>query len=104
MIGYEREIHDYLPNYWKPFSPYLRRLVHATWPQLNALSASAATHKVFREILKEALAAFATDPQETPANYARVVIRKRSLFSSDESGRYPYKKLHGDVNKTLRLP
>jgi hypothetical protein len=105
LISYEEEIHNHIPDYWKPFSPYLRRLVHATWPKLNPLFESAATHDTFREILKEALTNFANlNVQETPCNYARVTL-KRSRSSSDE-GRYPYKVLLGDhdVSDTTRLP
>jgi hypothetical protein len=102
LINYEKEIHNHIPDYWKPFSPYLRRLVHATWPKLNPFSESAATHNMFREILKEALTHFTTNVQETPCNYARVTL-KRSRSSGDE-GRYPYKILRGDVSDTTRLP
>ena len=99
LIYYEKEIHNHIPDYWKPFSPYLRRLVRATWPELNPFSESAATHDTFREILKEALA---TNLQETPGNYAQVT-RKRSRSPGDE-GRYPYKHLREEVSDTTRLP
>jgi len=102
IIRYDKEIHKNIPDYWKPFSPYLRRLVLATWPELKPFSESAATHNTFREILQEALAHFTTNLQETPCNYARVIL-KRSRSSSDE-GRYPYKQLRGDVGDTARLP
>jgi hypothetical protein len=102
LISYEKEIHNHIPDYWKPFSPYLRRLVHATWPGLNPFSESTATHKAFREILTEALTNLATNAQETPCNYARVT-KKRSRSSGDE-GRYPYKLLRGDISDTTRLP
>jgi hypothetical protein len=102
LINYENEIHNHIPEYWKPFSPYLCRLVHATWPKLNPFSESVATHDTFREILKEALTYFATKVEETPCNYARVIM-KRSRSSGDE-GRYPYKFLRGDVSDTTRLP
>lgn len=83
LIYYEKEIHDHIPDYWKPFSPYLRRLVDATWPQLDPFSESTATHDTFRKILREALTYFATNLQETPCNYARVTL-KRSRPSRDE--------------------
>ena len=102
LISYEKEIHNHIPDYWKPFSPYLRRLVHATWPELNLLSESAATHNTFREILKEALTNFTTNLQETPCNYARVTL-KRSRSPGNE-GRYPYKHLREDVSDATRLP
>ena len=50
LFGYEGEIHEHIQDYWKPFSPYLRRLVLATWPELNPHSESVATHNAFREI------------------------------------------------------
>ena len=105
LISYEKEILNHIPAYWKPFSPYLRRLICATWPDSNppnALSESAATHDTFRKILKEALTNFATNHQETPCNYARVTL-KRSRSSSDE-GNYPYKHRREDVTDTTRLP
>lgn len=102
LIRYEKEIHKHIPDYWKPFSPYLRRLVLATWPELNLHSETAATYNTFREILKEALTHFTTNLQETPCNYARITL-KRSRSSGDE-GRYPYKHLREDVRDTARLP
>jgi len=102
LIRYEKEIQKHISDYWKPFSSYLHRLVLATWPKLDPLSESAATHNAFREILKEALAHFTTNLQETPCNYARITL-KRSRSSGDE-GRYPYKHLREDVGDTARLP
>jgi hypothetical protein len=102
LIDYDKEIHNHIPEYWKPFSPYLRRLVHATWPQGNPFLESAATHAKFREILKEALADLTTSFKETPCNYARVTKRSRSS-AADES-RYPYKIFREDVNDAARLP
>ena len=103
LIFYDRGISNHLPDYWKPFSPYLRRLVHATWPKMPTLSESAATHDAFREILKEALEYFATtNPPETPAPYARITAPKRSRSPSGD--RYPYKQCPGDVRDNRRLP
>jgi hypothetical protein len=101
LICYDNEIHRYIPDYWKPFSPYLRRLAQATWPGLNPFSEIAATHDKFREILQDALTDLAK-VQETPCNYARIT-RKRSRSSSGK-GNYPYKSLRGDVSDTTCLP
>ena len=101
LIHHEREILNHIPEYWKPFSPYLRHLIHATWPGLDPFSESATTHDTFREILKDALTDF-TNHQEIPCNYARVTM-KRSRSSVDE-GRYPYKLARGDISDTKRLP
>ena len=102
LFSYEKEIHEHIADYWKPFSPYLHHLVLATWSELNPLSESAATHDTFREILKEALAHFTTNVQETPCPYARVTL-KRSRSSTDDA-RYPYKHLREDVGATVCLP
>jgi len=102
LICHEEEILNHIPEYWKPLSPYLRRLINATWPDLKPLSESAATHDKFREILKEALTDFATNHQESLGKYARVT-QKRSRSSSDE-GNYPYKHRREDVTDTTRLP
>jgi len=102
LISYEKEIHNHIPDYWKPFSPYLCCLVHTTWPKLNPFSDSVATHDTFREILKEAVTHFTTNLQETPGNYAQVT-RKRSRSTGDE-GRYPYKHLREEVSDTAHLP
>ena len=91
LINNDNEIYNYIPEYWKPFTPYLCHFVRATWPELNPFSDSVATHNMFREILKEALTYFATKVAETPCNYARVVM-KCPRPSGDE-GRYPYKFL-----------
>jgi len=101
LADYEEEIHDHLPDYWKPFSSYLHRLLEATWPGLNPFSESAATHNAFKKVLEEALTDFATNHQETPCNYAQVTV-KRSRSPGNE-GRYPYKRLRGDVSNTTRL-
>lgn len=102
LISYDKEIHRHIPEYWKPFSPYLRRLVQATWPGSNLFSPSATSHNAFREILKDALADLSTNHPETPCNYGRV-IQKRSRASCDE-GRYPYKLFRADVSNNQRLP
>ena len=53
---YDLEINKHIPDYWQPFLPYLSHLVKATWPKLNPFSNdAAATHSVYRDILKEAL-------------------------------------------------
>lgn len=101
LIQYEKEILNHIPEYWKPFSPYLNRLIRATWPESNPFSDSAATHDTFRQILQDALTYFTTNFPETPCKYARVT--KRSRPSVDE-GRYPYKLRRRDVSDTKRLP
>lgn len=105
LIAYEKEIQDSLPDYWKPFSPYLHRLVLATWPELNPLqSGSVATHDAFREILKDALAHFTTNLPEPPRNYAQITHTGKRSRSLTEKGRYPYKHRREDVGVTARLP
>ncbi|KAF8147193.1 hypothetical protein B0H34DRAFT_666850 [Crassisporium funariophilum] len=96
LIQYTTEIHEYLPDYWKPFSPYVRRLVNTTWPNSDPFSESAATHKAYREILKEALTDLGANHSETECSYARVIVPAKRPRSSADVGKYPYKFLQGD--------
>jgi len=75
LINYDSEVNKYVPDYWQPFSPYLSRLIEATWPKSNPFSNRAAgTHSAFREILKEALTDLTTNHPEDKSNYARVTV------------------------------
>jgi len=104
LDNYEEEIHASLPDYWKPLSPYLHRLILATWPRLDPLkSESVATHDTFRKILKEALAHFTINHPENLCPYARIT-GKRPRSSTTEKGRYPYKHSRQDVGPIARLP
>ena len=99
LINYESEVNKYIPDYWQPFSPYLSRLIEATWPQSNPFSNRAAcAHSVFREILKAALTDLTTNHPETKSNYARVTVpAKRTRSQATGVGsRYPYKIRRGD--------
>lgn len=108
LIKYTKEIGKHLPDYWKPFSPYLHRLVLASWPGSNLLSdivESVATHQKFREILQEALTEFATNVnlKENPCNYARVTLKRLRPPGGDSS--YPYKiPRRYVISSTKRLP
>ncbi|KAF8878790.1 hypothetical protein CPB84DRAFT_1852271 [Gymnopilus junonius] len=99
LINYGMEIHEYLPDYWKPFSPYVRHLVSATWPNSDPFSESAATHEAYREILKEALTDLGAHHPETECSYARVIVPAKHPRSSADVGKYPYKFLQGDDAK-----
>lgn len=94
---YDSEINKHIPDYWRPFLPYLSRLVKATWPKLNPFSNdAAATHSAYREILKEALTDLTANHPETKCNYARVTVPAKRTRSQAGSSRYPYKFLRGE--------
>jgi hypothetical protein len=104
LIMYNNEIEGNLTEYWKPFAPYLRRLVAATWPEKTPPMSSQASHKVFKDILEEALKALKT-LAEVPAKYASNRDRqKRARTSDNDNGRYPYKYRRGDNFFSKRLP
>ena len=91
---YDSEINKHIPDYWRPFLPYLPCLVKATWLKLNPFSNdAAATHSAYREILKEALTDLTVNHPETKCNYACVTVPAKHTQSQAGSGRYPYKFL-----------
>jgi hypothetical protein len=100
LIDYNKDIEGYFPEYWKPLAPYLRRLVSATWPNIS--SQSFATHKVFKDIIEEALVAVKAIA-EVPEKYA-AKSQKRARTSKNDEGRYPYKYSRGDSPFSKRLP
>jgi hypothetical protein len=102
LISYKKEIEGRFTEYWKPFAPYLERLVSATWPDKNLPMPSSASHKVFKDILNEALEALKL-LGEVPAKYAASIRQKRARVNIDE-GRYPYKYRRGDSPLSKRLP
>ena len=84
LITYDREIEGHFTEYWKPFVPYLRRLVSATWSEKTPRMSSQASHKVFKDILEEALEALKT-LAEVPAKYAPN-SQKRARTSNNDEG------------------
>ena len=102
LITYNKEIEGHFTEYWKPFAPYLRRLVSATWPERTPPMSSQASHKAFKDILEEALRALKT-LSEVPAKYAPN-RQKRARTSDNDEGRYPYKYRRGDSPFSERLP
>ena len=102
LITYDMEIDAYITEYWKPFAPYLRRLVLTTWHERTPPLSSQASHKAFKDILEEALKALKT-LAEVPVKYAPI-SQKRARTSENEEGRYPYKYRRGDSPFSERLP
>lgn len=102
LIIYDTEIDAHITEYWKPFAPYLRRLVSATWPKRTSPMSSEASHQIFKDILEEALKALKA-LAEVPAKYAPS-SQKRARTSGNEEGRYPYKYRRGDGPSSERLP
>jgi hypothetical protein len=104
LITYKKEIEGYFTEYWKPFAPFLHRLVSATWPDKTPPMPSQASHKAFKDILGEALEAL-KQFAEVPAKYAASISlsQKRARTDRDE-GRYPYKYRRGEGSLSERLP
>ncbi|KAF8968353.1 hypothetical protein BDZ97DRAFT_1655208 [Flammula alnicola] len=105
LLSYDREVDRYIPEYWKPFSPYLRRLISATWTGSNPVALSSqASHKVYTDVLEEALKALEA-LGEVPAKYAPS-SQKRLRSSDNDPGRYPYhlKFRRGGNLSSERLP
>jgi hypothetical protein len=102
LLFYDKEIKGNFVEYWKPFSPYLRCLVSATWPEMTLPSSSHASHKVFKDILEEALEALKA-LKEVPAKYAPS-SQKHARTSGNDEGRYPYKFRRGGSPVSERLP
>jgi hypothetical protein len=67
LLHYEIEIERHITVYWRPFIPYLCRLVSHTWGVSVGLTL--ATHENYKAVLREALKYFKTF-QETPMSYA----------------------------------
>ena len=67
LISYNTEINTHITEYWKPFAPYLHCLILATRIPVS----SQASHKVFKDILEEALEALKL-LAEVPAKYAPI--------------------------------
>ena len=106
LMEYEEEIEAHITEYWKPFVPYLRRLVALTWPVAGCkIGPSVATHEEYKTILKEALQAMKKG-RETPANYAITIIKrqKRGRLSKAEAGRYPYAMKFSRGQNCERIP
>lgn len=103
LIAYEKEMQPYIAEYWQSFSPYLHRLIKATWTSQFSYQ-SVASHREFREILQEALQYFNTDPQleEAPCHYARFTLKRGRPPRDDD--RYPYKNHRRDDDEFERLP
>jgi hypothetical protein len=101
LITYNKEMEGHFTEYWKPFAPYLRRLVSSRPHGLNLKflertppMSSQASHKVFKDILEEALEALKT-LAEVPAKYASS-SQKRARTSDNDEGRYLYKYRRAD--------
>lgn len=102
VFRFDRDVAAYIPQYWQPLVPYFRRLVSATWTDIDCTSK--ATHEAYKSVLTEALQALAQYP-EVPAKYACSPPKKRprSSGNNDES-RWPYKFLRGNGPGSERLP
>ncbi|KAF8957875.1 hypothetical protein BDZ97DRAFT_1669192 [Flammula alnicola] len=55
LICYNREVDSHIPEYWKPFPPYLHRLVSATWPGNNPVAMSSQASHCTKMFLKRHL-------------------------------------------------
>jgi hypothetical protein len=66
-----------LPNYWKDFTPYLQCLINVTWNNKPFLQCpNVATHKAYRNILKDALNKYTLEEKTLLGLYASVPEKK----------------------------
>ncbi len=108
FLYYKRDILASVTEYWQPFSPFLARLINATWPDMLKLPLECSpTHKEYITILKEALQAMRKldDPLAPYADIKLSQGQKRSRPSEDDS-RYPYPSKYSRSNdpNCPRLP
>lgn len=98
LLWYDAEIGPHLTEYWKPFAPFLRRLVNVTWPQMRTPLISSPTHQAYIDILKDALKAMhkIDDPLAPYANI-RTHGQKRAR-NKDDDKRYPYPSKYSRSN------
>jgi hypothetical protein len=69
-----------LPDYWKDFTPFLQRLINVTWNNKPFLeSPNVATHKAYRNILKDALDKYTLEEKTPLGLYAFVPVIKRPV-------------------------
>lgn len=66
-----------LPNYWTDFTPYLHRLINATWRKMPYIEQpNSATYEAYRSILKEALLKYAQEENVPLGPYASILTPK----------------------------
>lgn len=73
-------VKPHLPEYWQDFAPFLQRLIHVTWDKpLLYEATNIATHKAYRDILKDALDKYTAEEKKELAVYAYIPKAKRSI-------------------------
>lgn len=86
LEAFDTFIEKHVPTYWQDFTPFLKRLIDATWNSKPFIEAhNVATHKAYRDILKEALAKYTLEEKTPLAVYAFVPKAKRPNPTNNSS-------------------
>lgn len=102
LEAYKTRIYPRLPEYWQDFSPFLVRLIKATWDGMPYLEhPNVATHEKYREVLRDALEYF--EGTERPVPYPTGTL-KRPLASTSRSQEPPSKIRRGNQEIPTPLP
>jgi hypothetical protein len=86
LLGFDQDIKPKISPYWSPFTPYLKKLIEATFGDLLPYheEPNRATHAQYRSILQEALDNL---PEETLSPYAHISLPKRNREGSHNDER-----------------
>jgi hypothetical protein len=89
LEAFETFIGPALPDYWKDFTPFLKRLIDATWNSKPFLqSPNVATHDAYGDILKDALNKYTLEEKTSLGPYAFVPVKKRPFnYEGDQAFR-----------------
>lgn len=105
LEAYKTRIHPRLPAYWQDFSPFLERLVRATWKDMPYLEhPNIATHEAYSAILLDALRFF--EGKEKPSPYPTRPVSTRLPKRPPEvsSQEQPSKTQCGNQGTPIPLP
>jgi hypothetical protein len=82
LEAFETFIGPALPDYWKDFTPFLKRLINTTWDNKPFIECrNVATHEAYRNILKDALNKYTLEEKTLLGHYASVPSKKRPFNS-----------------------
>lgn len=100
LESYDTFIQPDLPQYWQDFSPYLQRLINATWnKQILYRADNIATHQAYRTILMDALEKYTKEETKELAVYAFVPKAKRQINNSTSPRKAKRTRLDNDADR-----
>lgn len=87
LEAFDISIKPFLPSYWADFTPFLKRLINATWQDFPYIMApNIATHKAYRKILMDAHSFYSNQQKDSLYYpYASFDIGKRSHTQANPS-------------------